>query len=311
MTKLRKVLEEYLAVRRALGFKLRTAGGLLHRFVEFAEKQNAPFIKTKLALQWATQPTDAQPAQWANRLGMVRGFAKYLSAIDPRTEIPPKELLPYRYRRKPPYIYRDADISDLISAAKELPSPQGLRAPTFSTLLGLLAVTGMRMSEPIALDCKDVDLKQGVLTVRQTKCNKSRLVPVHISVRDKLREYTRLRDRIYPKPQSPSFFVSECGTRLTDCTVRRWFIILSHQIGLRAPEDSHGPRLHDLRHGFAIKTLLGWYRSGVDAEQNFPVLTAYLGHGHVADTYWYISATPELLQLAALRLKEQKGGLTQ
>jgi integrase len=311
MTELRKALEEYLAIRRALGFRLLLAGRSLHGFVEFAEKEGASFINTKLALQWATQPTDAQPAQWANRLGMVRCFAKYLSAIDPRTEIPPEELLPYRYHRKPPYIYTEADISKLINAAKKLPSPRGLRASTFSTLFGLLAVTGMRMSEPINLDRKDVDLQHGILTVRQTKFDKSRLIPVHISTMDKLREYAHLRDRICPIPQSLSFFVSEGGTRLTDCTVRRWFVILSHQIGLRSPGDSHGPRLHDLRHGFAVRTLLGWYRSGVDAEQNIPVLTTYLGHGHVTDTYWYISATPELLQLATLRLEEKKGKLTQ
>jgi integrase/recombinase XerD len=237
---------------------------------------------------------------------MVRFFAKYQSATDPRTEIPPKELLPYRYRRKQPYIYTDAEISKLISAAKKLPSPRGFRAPTLSTLFGLLAVTGMRISEPINLDRKDVDLKHGILTVRQTKFDKSRLVPVHISTRDKLREYAHLRDKMCPRPQSPSFFISGRGTRLTDCTVRRWFVILSHQTGLRGPSDSYGPRLHDLRHGFAIRTLLGWYRSGYDVEQNIPALTTYLGHGHITDTYWYISATPELLQLAALRLEKRK-----
>jgi integrase len=306
MTKLKKALEEYLAVRRAMGFKLHLAGRLLYRFVEFTEKKKASFITTKLVLEWATQPKDAQPAQWANRLRMVRNFAKYHSAADPRTEIPPEELLPYRYRRKPPYIYTDAEISKLISAAKKLPSPRGLRAPTLSTLFGLLAVTGMRMSEPINLDRKDVDLKNGILTVRQTKFDKSRLVPVHISTRNKLREYAHLRDKLCPNPMSPSFFISGRGTRLTDWTVRRWFVILSHQIGFRGPDDNYGPRLHDLRHGFAIKTLLNWYKSGCDVENNILVLTTYLGHRHVADTYWYISATPELLQLAALKLEKEK-----
>jgi integrase/recombinase XerD len=306
MTKLQKALEEYLAIRRAMGFKLHLAGRLLHRFVEFAEKQKTSFITAKLALEWATQPKDVQPAQWANRLGMVRNFARYHSTVDPRTEIPSAELLPHRYRRKPPYIYTDAEISKLISAAKKLPSPRGLRAPTLYTLLGLLAVTGMRMSEPINLDRKDVDLKNGILTIRQTKFDKSRLVPVHITTRNKLREYARLRDKLCPKPKSPSFFISGRGTRLTDCTVRGWFVILSHQIGLRSPADSYGPRLHDLRHGFAIKTLLNWYKSGCDVENNMPILTTYLGHRHVADTYWYISAIPELLQLAAFRLEKRK-----
>jgi len=304
MREMRQALEEYLAVRRALGFRLRLAGRLLHRFVDFAEREGASFISRKLALRWATQPADAQPAQWSNRLGMIRRFAEYMSATDPRTEVPPQELLPYRYHRKPPYVYTDVEILKLVCAAKQLPPPGGLRAHTYSTLIGLIAVTGMRMGEPISLDRKDVDLKQGVLTVRQTKFGKSRLVPLHSSTTEKLREYAQFRDRLCPKPQCPSFFVSERGTRLTDGTVRRWFVILSHQIGLRGPEDSHGPRLHDLRHGFAMKTLLNWYRAGVDVEQKMPVLSTYLGHGHVADTYWYISAVPELLRQATLRLEQ-------
>jgi integrase/recombinase XerD len=306
MTKLKKALEEYLSVRRALGFKLRDAGRLLHRFVEFAEKEQACFITIKLALEWATQPKDAQLSRWAERLGMVRGFAKYQSATDPRTEIPPEELLPHRHHHKPPYIYTDTEISKLIGAAKKLRSPRGLRATTISTIIGLLSVTGMRASEPLNLDIKDVDLKRGILTVRETKFDKSRLVPVHISTRDKLRKYARLRDKICPRPQSPNFFISGRGTRLRYDTLRRWFIILSHQIGLRSPGESYGPRLHDLRHGFAIKAMLGWYRSGVNVEQNIVALTTYLGHGHVNDTYWYISAVPELLQLAALKLEKRK-----
>ncbi len=160
------------------------------------------------------------------------------------------------------------------------------------------------LGDPQEHDRNDVDLKEGVLTVRQTKFGKSRLVPLHPSTTEKLREYARFRDRLCPNPQSPSFFVSERGTRLTDCTVRRWFVILSRKIGLRGPKDSHGPRLHDLRHGFAIKTLLNWYRAGVDVDRQMPVLTTYLGHGHVADTYWYISAAPELLSQATLRLEK-------
>ena len=263
MHEMRKALEEYLAVRRALGFKLRVAGRLLHGLVDFAESEGASFISRKLALRWATQPAEAQPAQWSKRLGMVRRCA-----------------------------------------GKKLPPPKGLRAQTYSTLIGLIAVTGMRMSEPIGLDRNDVNLKEGVLTVRKTKFGKSRLVPLHPSTTDKLCEYARLRDRLCPNPQSPSFLVSERGTRLTDCTVRRWFVIMSRKIGLRGPKDSHGPRLHDLRHGFAIKTLLNWYRAGVDVDQHMPVLATYLGHRHVADTYWYISAAPELLHQATLRLEK-------
>lgn len=306
MTKLKKALEEYLSVRRALGFKLKNAGTLLHGFVEFAEKKQATFITIKLALAWATQPKEAQPIWWAMRLGVLRSFAIYHSATDPRTEIPPEELLPYRYHRKPPYIYTDAEVSKLICAAKKLRSPRGLRATTISTVIGLLSVTGMRSSESLNLDRKDVDLGRGVLTVRETKFDKSRLIPVHISTIDKLRKYARLRDKIRPRPQSSIFFISERGTRLSYDMLRYWFLILSYQIGLRNPGDSYGPRLHDLRHGFAIKVMLAWYRSKVSVEQDMVALTTYLGHGHVNDTYWYISAVPELLQLAALRLEKKK-----
>jgi site-specific recombinase XerD len=150
MNDLRTALQEYLALRRALGFKLRLAGCLLHGFLQFVEKKGASFITTELALAWATEPK-CDPSQWANRLGMVRRFAQYRSATDPRTEIPPPGLLPHRYRRKPPYIYRDDEVARLIQAAQQLDSPLGLRAATYSTLFGLLSVTGMRISEPIHL----------------------------------------------------------------------------------------------------------------------------------------------------------------
>jgi integrase len=307
MSELRKALEEYLAVRRALGFKLRLCGSLLHRFVAFAEQEGASFITTDLALRWATQPQNAQPAQWGNRLGMVRQFALYLQAADPRTEIPPEGLFPTGYPRKEPYIYSDSEISRLLQAAQRLQSLKGLRAATYSTLLGLLAVTGMRMCEPIALDRDDVDLESGILTVRKTKFDKSRLIPMHSTTQKALQQYVRLRDRICPQPQTLGFFVSERGTRLTEWAVRWTFVKLSRQIGLRGPDDSHGPRLHDFRHGFAVGTLLAWYRAGVDVERHLPELSTYLGHAHVSDTYWYLTATPELLQLAARRLDAEKG----
>jgi integrase len=178
---------------------------------------------------------------------------------------------------------------------------------TYSTLFGLLAVTGMRLGEAIGLDRQDVDLAQGLLKVRQTKFNKSRWVPLHSTTGNRLRQYRRLRDQLYPHPQSPGFLLSEQGTRLTGWSVRRWFIGLSHQIGLRQPTDHHGPRIHDLRHRFVIETLRNWYRTGKDIEAHLPELTTYLGHAHVRDTYWYISATPELLQLATERLEQKQG----
>lgn len=304
MKELRTALEEYLNVRRMFGFKLRIPGSLLRNFVTYAEKEAASFITRELALRWATQPKNCQPAQWANRLSMVRTFARYMSAMDVRTEIPPYGLLPHRFHRKTPYLYTDEEIAGLIEAARQLPSPRGLRAFTYSTLFGLLAVTGMRMSEPIGLDRDNVDLSRGILTVRRTKFGKSRILPIHASTLQELRHYCQLRDRICPWAKTRSFFVSERGTRLTEWSVRWTFVRLSRQIGLRGPHDSRGPRLHDLRHGFAVQTLLAWYRAGIDAEQHMPELSAYLGHVHVNDTYWYISAVPELLRLATLRLEQ-------
>lgn len=304
MNDLRTALQEYLNIRRKLGFKLYQAGNLLHNFVLFAEKEGASFITTELALRWSTQPKDSQPVWHAIRLGVVSRFAKYLSAVDPRTEIPPQELLPAHYHRRSPYIYNDNQITSLIKEAQKLRSPLGLRASTYSTLFGLLAVTGMRVSEPIGLDRDDVNLTEGIITIRQTKFGKSRLVPIHPSTQEVLQHYAILRDQICPRLKTPSFFVSERGTRLTQWSVRWNFIQLSRQIGLRGPHDSHGPHLHDLRHRFAIQTLLAWYRAGIDIERHMPELSTYLGHRHVTDTYWYISAVPELLRLATLRLTE-------
>ncbi len=306
MNDLRTAVEEYLAVRRKLGFKLYQPGNLLHNFVLFAEQEGATFITTELALRWATQPKNTQPVWHSIRLGVIRRFAKYRSAADPRTEIPPMKLLQASYHRKPPYIYNDDEIKNLIKAAKSLFSPKGLRASTYSTLFGLLVVTGMRVKEVVGLDRDDVDLTEAILTVRDSKFGKSRFVPIHSSTQKVLRHYAILRDKIYPRQKSQSFFVSERGDRLTKWSVRWNFTQLSHQIGLRGPNDSHGPRLHDLRHRFAIQTLIAWYRSGMDIDQNMPKLSTYLGHKHVSDTYWYISAVPELLQQATLRLTKEE-----
>ena len=302
MNNLQAALDEYLNIRRALGFKLRDEGTVLPQFLLFLDKKDASFITTDLALRWATQPKNVLPAHWARRLSMVRVFARFHSAVDPRTEIPPQNLLPFRYRRRPPYIYDDSEISKLLNASSHLRSAIGLRALTYSTLFGLLAVSGMRISESVALNRRDVDLLQGILTVRLTKFSKSRLIPLHLSTMEKLREYSRLRDRLIFHPRSPSFFISEQGTRLPHWSVRWTFVKLSREIGLRGPHDSHGPRLHDLRHTFTVKTLLRWYQTGVDVEPHMPELATFLGHTHVKDTYWYISAVPELLRLASKRL---------
>lgn len=308
MSPLRIALDEYLALRRSLGFKLRLAGRLLERFVEFTDNQGAEFITCKLALHWATEPADVQPAQWANRLGMVRRFARYCCATEPRTEVPPADLLPYRYRRQRPYIYSDAQVRGLLRAAGELPSALGLRAATYTTLLGLYASTGLRTNEALQLDRDDVDLTHGVLRISESKFGKSRCIPVHSSTQRILAQYTAQRDRSCPQPNTSGFFVSECATRITEWSLRYTFVKLSRQIGLRAVSDARGPRIHDFRHRFAVNTLRDWYRAGVDVERHLPRLSTYLGHVHVTDTYWYLTATPELMHLANRQLKRTLRG---
>ena len=309
MKTLRQLLVDYLILRRALGFKLRDTQSVLERFVTFLEGNGFTFITIQQAVSWATQPKHVQPAHWASRLSMIRLFAEYVSGIDSRTEIPSAGLLPYRYQRSTPYIYSDAQIVKLIKAAHQLPSATGLRAQTYASLFGLLAVTGMRISEAIALNCDEVNLCQGLVTIRETKCSKTRWIPVHASTRNELRKYAEERDQLFLNPLTPSFFVAERGTRLTDCMVRVTFVKLSRQIGLRGASDSHGPRLHDLRHTFAVKTLIRWYQDGLNIDANMPLLSTYLGHTHVTDTYWYISGVPELFRLATMRLDRFLGEL--
>jgi integrase/recombinase XerD len=309
MNELKAAVQQYLEIRRSLGFKLREEGVLLPQFVEFMEREGSSFITVDLALKWAMQAQNATPAYWAVRLRMVRIFASYHSATDPRTQIPSHYLLPYRYHRKKPHIYSDDEVMRLLKTAAQLSSPKGLRASTYGTLFGLLAVTGMRISEVVALNHQDVDLAKGILTIRHSKFGKSRLVPIHSSVQCNLKTYAALKNSIIPSPQTRSFFISEAGNRLTKWIVERTFVKLSRQIGLRGQLHSHGPRLHDFRHTFAVKTLLRWYQSGDHVEQRIPHLATYLGHRHVNDTYWYLSAVPQLMKLVADRLDSIPGGL--
>lgn len=309
MSDLQESLEEYLAIRRSLGFILTKPAHELRNFIAFLEGESAPYITTQLALRWVQQATRVQPATRAARLATVRRFAAWRSATDLRTEIPPPGLLPHRYHRKRPYIYSDEEISALVQAARGLPSPKGLRAHTYSTLFGLLAVTGMRVSEAVNLDREDVDLETGTLTVRRTKFGKTRLVPVHPSTRDVLGAYALQRDQVIPVSLTRGFFVSERGTRITGGTARSTFAKVSRETGLRGPlngcRHGHGPRLHDMRHRFAVRTLIGWYRAGLDVGPEIPKLSAYLGHVHANDTYWYLEAVPELLALATERLLDE------
>lgn len=300
MTNLHSELKRYLSMRKGLGYKFQHQTRRLTDFVSFMEKRKATTITTKLAMEWATLPPDRH-ASWALRLTDVRGFARHIANIDPKTEVPPVGMLPGLKRAKP-YVYSDAEINALLAAALSLPPADGLRRWTYHHLFGLIAVTGMRLSEAIGLQRDDVDLEAGVLTVRLTKFGKSRLLPLHPTTSAALRNYAQRRDAHCASPCAPHFFVAERGGPLLHQYVHRVFWRLSREIGLRRPGDHSGPRVHDFRHRFAIWTLLGWYREGTDVERMLPVLSTYLGHTCVRDTYWYLSACPELMQEAAQRL---------
>lgn len=308
MSTLREAVEMYLSLRRGLGSDLRGPAGHLHRFVEFMDSEKAEVVTCELALRWATAPSGASAATWALRLADVRRFAVWLSATEPETEVPPLDLLPHhRYRRQPPHIYSDNEITRVLAAAARLPSSSGLRAPTYVALLGLIATTGLRLGEAVDLDRDDVDLVGGILAIRRTKFGQSRFVPIHNSTRLALRAYARRRDHLLPRAGSPAFFLAGNGARVTQCSARYNFAVASRAAGLRTRVPGHpyghghGPRIHDMRHRLAVKTLIRWYAEGRDVERELPKLSTYLGHVHVADTYWYIEAVPELLQLATER----------
>jgi len=305
MTPLEQAIQDYLALRRSLGFKLREAGTCLAKFAAFLEARGATHITTALALEWSQQRSTAQPDTWAQRLGYIRGFARHHRANDPETEIPPPGLLPFHPKRARPYLYSEAEIASLLRCALELPSAGGLRPWTYHCLLGLLSVTGLRIGEAIRLQLDDVDLQAGLLTIRGTKFGKSRLVPIHRSTQEVLEQYRARRERFLAGRSASAFFISSRGNPLDIGDIHRTFYKLSRQIGLRGETASHGPRLHDFRHRFAVQTLLRWYRAGEDVERRLPVLSTYLGHVHVADTYWYLSACPELMGLAVARLEQR------
>jgi integrase len=309
MRTLRQAVGDYLSLRRGLGFKLKKHEPCLKEFVGFLKKTGRDQITTRLALQFATQHRHQQPAEWAARLSIVRGFARYRSGDDLATEIPLPGLLPYRPMRARPYLYSEEEIRQLLKAARHLPSTYSLKPWTYYCLFGLLAVTGVRISEALNLQAKDVDWCEGVLTIHGTKFGKSRLVPLHTSTRKVLLAYAKRRDRYFEGKLVSHFFVSSRGTRLDGGHVRRIFYSLSRQIGLRDAAASHGPRLHDFRHRFAVEALVRWYRKGEEVERRLPILSTYLGHGHVTDTYWYLTSTPELLGAAGKRMEKRWGGL--
>ena len=296
MSAVKQAVAEYLALRRGLGFKLKKHSRMLSEFATFLEEQGALHITSQLALRWATEPQNIQQSEWAARLSVVRGFARYWSATDPATEVPPEGLLPFRPRRATPYLYSDGEIRRLLEAARGMRSTHSLQPWTYHCLLGLLSVTGMRISEALNLHCTDVDWSDGVIRIADSKFRKSRLVPLHGSTVEILRDYDAERDRVFVRRKSPYFFCSQRDGRLDAGQVRRVFYALSRKIGIRGPSASRGPRLHDFRHRFAVHTLLNWHRAGDDVRRRLPVLSTYLGHGHVTDTYWYVTGTPELME---------------
>lgn len=303
MKPLRQAFQNYITMRRGLGYKFVHQEQRLIGFITFMEQRGATVITTKLALEWATQPA-GRHATWVMRLSDVRGFAQHLHSLDPCTEIPPTGIITYRSRTQP-YLYTEAEIQTLLAAALALPPAHGLRRWTYNCLFGLLAVTGMRISEALALQREDIDLNTGILTIHNTKFGKSRLLPLHSSTLNVLSDYACRRDELLGVPCSPYFLVAERGGRLLPQYVYRVFWRLSREIGLRGESDHSGPRLHDFRHRFAVVTLLNWYRSGQSVDTLMPILSTYLGHSCIRDTYWYLSACPELFEQATQRLEKR------
>jgi integrase/recombinase XerD len=294
---------DYLRLRRALGFKLERAGLLLPQLVVYLEAAGATTVTSDLAIAWARLPEQAQPNHWAQRLAIARGFARYLQTIDAATQVPPLGVFRTRRHRPAPYLWSTGDIDRLLEAAGAIRPP--LRAATHRALFGLIAVSGMRLGEAVGLHRDDVDFGTGVITIRQAKFDRSRLVPLHPLTTDALRGYAAERDRLCPRPRSTAFFLSSVGTTLTRTGVDKTFRQITTSLGVRTAT-TH-PRVHDLRHSFAVDTLIRWHRTGVNVDEHIAVLSTYLGHVAPADTYWYLSAAPELMALAAERLDQRFG----
>ena len=294
-------LQDYLIVRRAMGFTMRRHEKLLTQFTDYLTDQGVATLTIENALAWATSPRHGDARWWAARLSMVRGFAGYLHALDPAHQVPPGGLIPAGPRRIVPHLYTDHEIAALLQAAGSLSFP--LRAATYQTLICLLSATGMRVGEAIRLDRADFDADLAALTVRGTKFGKSRQLPLHPTAAAGLQDYLRLRDRLTPHPATDALLLSTRGFRLRYQRVWEIFHQLVGQAGLIPAPPTRPPRIHDLRHSFAVATLLDCYRHRADVQSMLPRLSTYLGHTDPRDTYWYLSAAPELLALAADRLE--------
>ena len=309
MNTLREAIHEYIDMRRKLGFKLNSTRRALLAFATFMEQKQAPFITVELALAWAQQPVHAQPSHWAQRLSYVRVFTRHRKAADARTEIPPPGLLPFQPQRARPYLYTDDEIRKLLQAALDMPYAYercALNPWLYHCLFGLLIVAGLRVGEACNLELRDVDIDAAVLTIRGAKFGRDRLVPLHGSTCAVLADYIARRERHWQRrPVTPFLFVSSRGKRLDQASITRTFHQLSRLIGLRGKTASHGPRLHDMRHSFATKALVNWYRHDQDPDRLLPVLSTWLGHVKVADTQWYLEASPALMREAMRRLESR------
>lgn len=308
MKALTKLVAEYLVARRAHGFKAEREEWLLSTFVSFLKAKRSAFVTTKHALEWAKQPAHAHPMWWASKLSSVRVFAKHVHLIDHRHEIPPRDLLPRgKSRRTTPSIYSPEEIARLLQAARDMQSRltagQAFRRATYETLFGLIAATGMRVGEAIRLDGGDIDWRNQLIVVRESKFRKSREVLLHDSVIRVLRRYAKERDRVHPRSRSTSFFVSLVGTRLIYNNVHRTFARLLRHAGISRAK----ARVHDLRHTFVVRTILRWHREGADVDARMPALSTYLGHRSPSSTYWYLTAAPELMALIGRKVERALG----
>jgi integrase/recombinase XerD len=303
---LRQQAEDYLALRRALGRKMAADGRMLLDFAVRLDDAGQPAVTVAAALEWATESGDASPGHWGHRLGIVRGFARHMRTMDPATEVPPADLIVAPQRRKPPYIYSTEEISALVHAAGTITAP--LSAAGMQALVSLIAATGLRLGEALALDRGDVSTADATLTVNG-KNGSQRLVPLHPTTVTMLAAYAARRDSLCPSPASPAFFITRTGRRPVQGWAQDAFARLLIQAGIGQPPGRRRPRIHDLRHTFAVTTLTRWYQDGTDVRAQMPVLSTYLGHSSAESTYWYLEAAPGLLALAAARLEAsaQKG----
>src|SRR4030042_2752669 len=300
--------ENYLNYRRKMGFAIRIEGQELLRFAKYADSiSHKEHITVELAIQWAKLPQKCSSIYWARRLDIVRRFAKYLKTIDAGTEVPPEGICGPSYCRKTPHIYTEEQIASLLNAARALTPLNGLRPNTYATLFGLLASTGIRISEALNLKDHDVNLENNIIIIRETKFHKSRIIPIHSTTSKALKYYVDKRNKAHASSISNAFFLTEKATSLKYHKTLMTFVSISYSLGWRSPKKRKGPRIHDLRHTFVVKRFLSWYRNGEDVNKQIYYLSTYLGHVKIADTYWYITAIPELMAIASSRFERFAG----